>query len=105
MLQKEIIENIKVSFNQFIKGYEADEYVEIKNFSGETVDIEYWTIADEVNHVFTFPFHNLFPNESIKVYTNMGTFSFGSGAAIWNNTGDTAYLRNRGGDLIDSYSY
>jgi hypothetical protein len=27
------------------------------------------------------------------------------GAAIWNNTGDCAYLRNSSGTLVDEYCY
>ncbi len=32
-------------------------------------------------------------------------FSYGSGSAIWNNTGDTATLRDSNGSLIDDYNY
>jgi hypothetical protein len=32
-------------------------------------------------------------------------FSYGSGSAIRNNTGDTTYLRDSNGTLIDEYSY
>lgn len=32
-------------------------------------------------------------------------FSYGSGTAIWNNTGVTATLRDGSGTLIDEYSY
>jgi len=44
-------------------------------------------------------------SNGIKIYTNMGEFSYGRGAAVWNNTGDTAYLRDGEGELVDSYSY
>ena len=30
---------------------------------------------------------------------------WGSGSAIWNNAGDTAWLRDEQGSLVDSYSY
>jgi hypothetical protein len=50
------------------------------------------------------------PGKVGRVYTNeyhpeWCGFNYGSGSAIWNNTGDTAYLRDDVGTLIDQYSY
>ncbi|MFW6149258.1 MAG: lamin tail domain-containing protein, partial [Atribacterota bacterium] len=84
---------------------EADEYVKIKNNGETAVNLENWTLADEAGHVYTFESYDLEARESIKVYTNMGEFSYGTGRAIWNNDGDTAYLKDCNGDLIDSYNY
>jgi len=84
---------------------EADEHVEIKNTGEVAQNLENWTLSDEANHTYIFPFHDLELGESIKIYTNMGTFSYGSGTAIWNNTGDTAYLKDNDGNLVDFYSY
>jgi hypothetical protein len=42
------------------------------------------------------------------VYTNSdiaGSFSFGSGRAIWNNRGDCGRLYNAQGALVDEYCY
>ena len=84
---------------------EADEYVEIENTGDAAVDLENWTLSDEADHIYTFPSYSLEPNQSIKIYTNMGEFSYERGAAVWNNTGDTAYLKDGEGELVDSYSY
>jgi len=35
----------------------------------------------------------------------MGDISYESGAAIWNNDSDIAYLKDEDKYLIDSYSY
>ena len=92
-------------FYDGVEDGEADEYVEIENTGEAVADLENWTLADEVDHTYTFPAYNLESNQSIKVYTNMGEFSYGSGAAIWNNIGDTAYLKDGNGNLMDSYGY
>ncbi len=84
---------------------ESDEYVEIKNNGKMAQSLGGWTLEDKDKHKFTFPALNLGAGKSIRVYTNTGTYSFGSDKAIWNNTGDTAYLKAGTGALVDSYSY
>jgi len=84
---------------------EADEYVEIKNNGDAIQNLENWTLSDEANHIYIFIPYDLEPNESIKVYTNMGDFSYGSGTAIWNNDGDRALLKDNDNNIIDSFSY
>ena len=49
-----------------------------------------WDKADE-RPSFSFPNHELGPQQTIRVYTNAvhaewGGFSFGRGTAIWNNS-------------------
>ncbi len=98
------IEIIDIFYDGVEEG-EDDEYVEIKNTGDAVQNLEGWTLFDEAEHTYIFPSYNLIPDESIKIYTNMGTFSYESGTAIWNNSGDTAYLRDRDGNLVDSYNY
>jgi hypothetical protein len=86
------------------------EYVQIQNPGGLPVTMTGWTLRDIANHVYTFPSFTLAAGASIRVWTNSGTDNsanlyWGSGTAIWNNDGDTAYLRNAQGTLIDQYSY
>lgn len=84
---------------------EADEFVEIKNNGKMAQNLNTWTLADTDNHTYTFPSVTLNPGASLRVYTNTGTYSFGSGSAIWNNSGDTGYLRAGTGGVVDTYSY
>ena len=90
--------------------HEPDEYVEIENDDSFPIQLQNWTLRDEANHIFTFPSFVIQPNQTCRVYTNEDHpewcgFNYGSGSAIWNNTGDTAFLRDANGTLIDDYSY
>jgi competence protein ComEC len=88
-----------------------DEYVVIKNNGSTDMDMTGWTLRDVANHVYTFPSgFTLAAEASATIHTGSGTNTsdhlyWGSGAPIWNNDHDTAYLRDRNGDLVDSYSW
>ena len=89
---------------------EPDEYVVIENDESFPIQLQNWTLRDEANHIFTFPSFVIQPNQQCRIYTNENHpetcgFNYGSSTAIWNNGGDTAYLRNSIGTLIDDYSY
>lgn len=86
------------------------EYVRIQNYGGRVADITSWTLRDDANHVFTFPTFTLYTGAAVQVWTKSGTNTatdlyWGSGSAIWNNTGDCAYLRDSTGTPIDTYCY
>ena len=75
------------------------EYVVITNTSAKTQPLTRWTLRDAQNHVFTFPAFTLGAGRSVTVHTGKGTASsahryFNSGNYIWNNTADTAVLKN-----------
>ena len=89
---------------------EPDEYVEIRNDDTQSIQLSGWTLRDEANQVFTFPSHVMEPGQVCRVYTNAYysescSFSYGSSSAIWNNSGDCAYLQDSAGTLIDTYCY
>ena len=89
---------------------EPDEYVLIENDDSFPIQLNNWTLRDEANHIFTFPSFVIQPNQQCRVYTNENHpewcgFNYGSSSAIWNNSGDTAYLRDSNDTLIDDYSY
>jgi hypothetical protein len=89
---------------------EPDEYVEIRNDGGTAAQLFNWTLSDESAHVFTFPDFSFQPGQTCRIYTNENHpewcgFSYGSGAAIWNNGGDCATLRDENGQLVDQYCY
>lgn len=87
-----------------------EEYVEIQNTGGTAATMTNWTLSDESNRIFTFPTFNLPAGGLVRVWTKSGTNTstdlyWGSGQAIWNNNGDTAYLRNAAGTLVSVCSY
>lgn len=89
---------------------EPNEYVRIQNFDSRRINLSGWTLRDNANHIFTFPNYTLEPGETCRVYTNEDHpewcgFNYHSSSAIWNNTGDCAFLRNSAGTLIDEYCY
>jgi hypothetical protein len=84
------------------------EYVVVKNTStSATRCLTGWTVKDVANHTYTFGSFCLGAGKSVYLYSGKGTNTatrryWGSGWHIWNNTGDTAYLRNSSGTLMDS---
>jgi hypothetical protein len=89
---------------------EPNEYVEFRNVDTFAIQIGGWTLRDIASHIYTFPTFVIQPNQTCRVYTNQihpewCSFSYGSGSAIWNNTGDCAYLRNSASVQIDDYCY
>jgi micrococcal nuclease len=88
---------------------EGDEYVVIRNAGSAAVNLQGWRInAGDAGQDFVFPSHVLQPGAEVRVYTNRsiaGSFSFGSGRAIWNNDGDCGYLYDAQGKQVDDYCY
>lgn len=87
----------------------AGEYVRIENKGGTTAVLTGWTLSDNDTHVYDFPSFSLAPGAAVLVWVKSGTDNatnlyWGSAQAYWNNTGDTAFLRD-GGTLVDSCSY
>lgn len=89
----------------------SGEYVLIKNEGLIDVDMSGWQLKDEQNHVFTFPNGFILKaGASVKVHTGSGedtdtNLYWGRGQAVWNNGGDTAYLYDSNGNLVDSCSW
>ena len=88
------------------------EYVLLRNDGDGTADVGGWSLEDEADHVITIPSgYVIQPGGELRVYTGPGDdtatqYFDGRGQAIWNNSGgDTATLRDRNGNVIDTYSY
>jgi hypothetical protein len=86
------------------------EYVAIRNDTPGPIDMSNWSLRDVAAHVFKFPAFVLQPGLSVKVWTRAGTndaenLFWGRRAAVWNNTGDTAILRNENGVEMARYAY
>jgi hypothetical protein len=86
------------------------EVVEIANTGGAPVDIAGWRLHDEGStkgYVFP-PGTVLEAGASVRVRSGPGAASTGPGelkwktASVWNDTGDTAFLKDPSGELVDS---
>ena len=89
---------------------ENDEYVVFRNPTDSAVNLEGWQVSDEADHTYTFPDVTVGAGEEITLYTGPGQDSssavyWGSDSAIWNNDGDTVYVRDSSGALVEEYSY
>ena len=86
------------------------EYVVIKNTGGGAVSLKSWLLKDKANHKYTFGTFKLGAGKSVTIHTGKGNddrndLYWGSGAYIWNNDGDKAFLKNAGGNTVDTCSY
>ena len=86
------------------------EWVRITNSSTGRRPLTGWTLRDAQGHVYRFPTFALAAGTSVRVHTGHGTNSatelyWNQGSYIWNNSGDTAILRNASGVTIDTCKY
>jgi hypothetical protein len=87
-----------------------DEYVVIKNTDTVTRSLTSWTLVDASNHWYTFGKTSLAAGKYLVVHTGSGKDTAkhkyeGRGYYIWNNTSDTAFLRNSLGSGGDTCSW
>ncbi|MBW2121343.1 MAG: phage tail sheath subtilisin-like domain-containing protein, partial [Deltaproteobacteria bacterium] len=88
----------------------AGEHVVIENKGKRPADLTGWTISDLAGHTFVFPQFTLHPGLSVRVWTKAGADTTKDlywgrrGAAIWNNVGDRAFLRDQEGNLVHVYT-
>ncbi|GAA4416906.1 lamin tail domain-containing protein [Actinokineospora soli] len=83
------------------------EYIILKNTSTTTKTITGWTLRDRAGHIYKFPTTTIGASRLLYIRTGKGTNVAGTRYwnrtwYVWNNTGDTAYLRNTAGTLIHS---
>jgi hypothetical protein len=71
-----------------------------------------WKLTDQgPEYTYFFPdWFTLQPGASVTLYTRSGNDTqenlfWDNGTRIWDKDGDTAYLYNQSGDLIDTYAY
>ncbi len=82
----------------------------IQNVGEAAVEMTGWTLADIAEHTYIFPAFVLQPGATVTVHicageNNQEILFWGHCSAIWNNSGDTAWLRDATGREISSYSY
>jgi ligand-binding sensor domain-containing protein len=92
------------------------EWITIINSAEVSVNITGFTLSDNAGHTYKFGEQCLPSGAEIKIFTGSGTDSpamseksavlyWGLKTPVWNNRGDTAYLKDLDGNLIDTYSY
>ncbi|MDN5768163.1 MAG: lamin tail domain-containing protein [Humibacillus sp.] len=86
------------------------EYVRITNTTGTARSLKGWTLRDRSNHVYTFPAFTLKARATVIVHTGKGTATsahryYNKSWYVWNNTGDTAYLRDSRGKTMHTCAW
>ncbi len=88
------------------------EWVEFTNAGAEAIDLDGWEVADESSsNRYTFSDLRLEPGAEVTLFSGCGPdddtsrYWCVSGSAVWNNSGDTVFLRDRNGNIVASLSY
>ncbi len=88
------------------------EWVRFTNTGATAVDLDGWTVADEsASHRYAFRDLVLAPGASVTLFTGCGTdtpterFWCNEGSAVWNNRGDTVFLRAPDGNIVLAERY
>jgi len=90
-----------------------DEWIRIRNDGTRAVDLTGWGIKDEsASNRFSFTSgFTLSPDAEVTVFSGCGDdtaaalYWCSSGSAIWNNSGDTAFITDPSGNTHTSQSY
>jgi len=88
----------------------CDEYIVIENREDTPLDLTAWTVSDEANHRYLLPSFILEVKAAVTLRTCLGKNTeselfWGSRSPIWNNDGDTIFIRDSEGQLVLSYIY
>jgi len=87
------------------------EWVLLHNTSGDRISMTHWTLHDGgQKHTFTFGTFTIGPHGYVKIHTGKGSRTqtnryWNLSWYVWNNTGDTATLKDTHGNVIDRCSY
>nr|WP_275587092.1 lamin tail domain-containing protein [Micromonospora terminaliae] len=87
------------------------EYVRLTNKRSTVINLKGYYVRDKAGYVYSFTSDfKVAAGNSILIHTGKGTNAgthryWGRSWYVWNNTGDTAYLRNSSGTLVDSCSW
>ena len=86
------------------------EWVQLHNTSSSKISLTNWTLRDAAGHVFKFAAYTLGAHSYVKIHTGHGTRTqtdryWNMGWYVWNNTGDTATLRDSSAGTVDSCHY
>jgi micrococcal nuclease len=107
---------VEITVNADPPGDDTDdltgEWVEFTNTGGERLDLDGFVVADEsASNRYEFDAVTLAPGRTVRLVTGCGTDTdalvhwCSGGSAIWNNGGDTVFLRDRSGNLVVALTY
>lgn len=90
-----------------------DEWVEFINLCGFECELKGWSIKDAGTASFVFPRFTLGPKSTVALFSGAGTNSArelywnkkGTCPAVWNNDGDTLFLRDGEGMFVLKETY
>lgn len=86
------------------------EFVSLKNNCNMAINMAGWTLKNSGTKIYKFGNFFLAPEQAVKIRSGCGSDSgaelfWCSKRAIWNNNGDTLYLRDSQGLLVLSEAY
>jgi len=88
------------------------EWVRFSNGSDAPVDLDGWQVADEsATHRHLFTDRTLAPGASVMLFTGCGVdtdeavYWCKTDSAVWNNSGDTVFLRDANGNVVAASGY
>ncbi len=88
------------------------EWVRFTNAGVEAIDLDGWEVADESSsHRYTLADLRLAPGADVTLFSGCGPdeetarYWCVSGGAVWNNSGDTVFLRDPNGNIVASLTY
>ncbi|MBO2451227.1 lamin tail domain-containing protein [Actinomadura barringtoniae] len=86
------------------------EWVQLINRSKKSVQLKGYRLRDKTGYTYVFGSFKLGGKKTVKVRTGKGRNTsanryWGRGSYVWNNTGDTAYLKYANGKTADSCSW
>lgn len=85
------------------------EYVCFRSYDWRAINMTGWLVKDNVGLRYTFPTFVLPPGAVVTLHSGQGhntaTDLYRGGGLIWNNAGDTVYLRDASDNKVDTYTY
>lgn len=86
------------------------EFVVLENRGTEAIRLTGWTLSDEAHRRYLFPQFVLAPKARVTIRSGLGRNTdtelfWGSRAPIWNDNGDTVFLRDEKGRLVLAHFY
>jgi len=86
------------------------EYIVLENRGDRDLNLTGWTVADEAHHRYLFPNFVLRAGGQVTLRTGLGKNTetelfWGSRVAIWNDDGDSVFVKDASGHLVLAHIY